>query len=48
MEMGFEILENCHEKCFRLRLTDWNRDWSEDLIVVLESFEVVMANPEDG
>ena len=43
-----EFWKNCHEEYFKLQLADWNRDWSEDLIVVLESFKVVMANPEDG
>jgi uncharacterized protein YhfF len=45
---SLEFWKNCHEEYFKLQLADWNRDWSEDLVVVLESFEVVMANPEDG
>ncbi len=44
----FGILENCHEEYFKLQFADWNRDSSENLIVVLESFKVAMANSEDG
>ena len=28
--------KNYHEEYFKLQLADWNRDWSEDLYVVLE------------
>ena len=34
----------CHEDYFRQQLADWGEEWSEDLPVVLESFEVVAVN----
>ena len=33
------------EDYFKLQLTDWGQEWSSQLKVVLESFDVVMANP---
>ena len=38
--------KNCHEEYFKLQLADWGREWSEDLPVVLESFELVAANTD--
>ena len=34
-----------HQDYFKLQLTDWGHEWSDQLRVVLESFDVVMANP---
>ena len=34
----------CHEDYFKQQLADWGRDWSADLPVVLESFEVAAVS----
>ena len=34
----------CHEDYFKQQLADWGRDWSEDLPVVLESFDLIAVN----
>ena len=36
--------KQCHEDYFKLQLADWGKPWSEDLPVVLESFELVAVN----
>ena len=36
--------KQCHEDYFKLQLADWDKPWSEDLSVVLESFELVAVN----
>lgn len=36
--------KQCHEDYFKLQLADWDKLWSEDLTVVLESFELVAVN----
>ena len=38
--------KDTHEEYFKLQLTDWSKEWSDDLTVVLESFDVVMENPD--
>ena len=37
--------KDTHEEYFKLQLKDWGKEWSDELTVVLESFDVVMANP---
>ena len=41
---SLEYWRNCHEEYFKLQLADWGEPWSEDLTVVLESFELVAVN----
>jgi uncharacterized protein YhfF len=41
---SLEFWKQCHEEYFKLQLSDWGREWSEDIRVVLESFEVVMKH----
>ena len=41
---GLEFWKNCHEEYFKLQLADWGRKWSDDLPVVLESFELVAVS----
>ena len=41
---SLEFWKNCHEDYFKLQLADWEREWSDDLPVVLESFELVAVN----
>jgi len=41
---SLEFWKNCHEDYFKLQLADWDREWSDDLPVVLESFELVAVN----
>ncbi len=41
---SLEFWKNCHEDYFKLLLADWDREWSDDLPVVLESFELVAVN----
>lgn len=33
--------KECHEDYFKLQLSVWGKEWSEDLPVVLESFDLV-------
>ena len=42
---SLEFWKKTHEDYFKLQLTDWGHEWSDQLRVVLESFDVVMANP---
>ena len=43
---SLEFWKNCHEDYFKLQLADWEREWSDDLPVVLESFELVAVNQD--
>ena len=42
---SLEFWKKTHEDYFKLQLTDWGHEWSDQLKIVLESFDVVMANP---
>lgn len=41
---SLKFWRDCHEDYFKQQLADWGREWSEDLPVVLESFEVVAVS----
>ena len=41
---SLQYWKQCHEEYFNLQLADWGTPWSEDLPVVLESFELVAVN----
>ncbi|MDH3859611.1 MAG: ASCH domain-containing protein, partial [Gammaproteobacteria bacterium] len=43
---SLEYWKQCHEEYFKLQLGDWGKPWSEDLPVVLESFELVAVNED--
>lgn len=40
---SLEYWKNCHEDYFKQQLAKWGREWSEDLPVVLESFDLVTS-----
>ena len=41
---SLEYWKRIHEEYFKLQLADWGNDWSDDLPVVLESFDLLMVN----
>lgn len=43
---SLEYWRQCHEEYFKLQLSDWGKPWSDDLPVVLESFELVAVNED--
>jgi uncharacterized protein YhfF len=41
---SLEFWKQVHEDYFKLQLADWGKNWSDELPVVLESFDLLMVN----